>query len=242
MKLLGFGARSATLGNELSELEIIEVHHVLSNDGLPISSSRIREGSINRQGDLWIRPTDLEHPVHMVNLLDSELKKPQGQLFKGPEDTPEVAISAAIEAIPTFSPCLIAVGDVTVHALLEAGWAPDVALIDGMTRREIWADADNLDRSSFLGHLSCSNPAGQLTPELLECSDVALEFAFSVDGGPVLLEIDGEEDLAPILLHLLAPLGSAILYGQPNEGVVLRITDEDVKAHCRQLLDMFETR
>ncbi len=228
--------------NGLEELEVIEVQHVLASDGLPISSSRIRQGSIDREGKLWIRESDLEKPAHMMKLLDSELKKPQGQLFRGPEDTPEVAISAAIEAIPTFCPCLIAVGDVTVHALLESGWAPDVALIDGMTKREVWSESDKLDRSSFLGNLACSNPPGQLTPELLECSDLALEFAFSSEGGPVLLEVDGEEDLAPIILHLLAPLGSAIMYGQPGEGVVLRITDEDVKAHCRHLLDQFEMR
>ena len=60
------------LENELDELEIVEVEHILANDGLPISSSRIREGSIDREGNLWIRQTDLEKPVHMVKLLDSE--------------------------------------------------------------------------------------------------------------------------------------------------------------------------
>ena len=228
--------------NGLPELEIVDVQHVLSEDGMPISSSRIREGSINRDGQLWIRESDLKQSVRMAKILDSTLKQPQGLLFEGPEDTPEVAITAAVEAIPTFCPCLIAVGDVTVDALLKAGWIPDLALIDGMTKREVWAGSEDLDRTSFVGHLSCENPAGELTPELLECADLALEFAFSEDGGPVLLEIEGEEDLAPIFLHLLAPLGTAIMYGQPGKGVVLRITDEDVKALSRELLDQFEGR
>jgi len=224
----------------LGPLNIIVVNHVLAHDGEPISSSKIRQGSIDREGKSWILEKDLEHSVHMPTNLDAELKEPMGTLFPGPEDTPEVAIQAAVEAIPAFSPCLVAVGDVTVNALLETGWVPDVGIVDGLTKRTKW-DGE-LDTSSFVGHLTCENPAGQLTPDLLECADLALEFAFSEEGGPVLLEVEGEEDLAPILIHLLAPLGTVVLYGQPSAGVVLRVTDESTKARCRALLNTFETR
>lgn len=224
----------------LKSLELIVVKHALAQDGQPISSSRIRQGCIDRKGNPWITATDLEQPVHLPTNLDSELKEPMGTLFPGPEDTPEVAILAAVEAIPAFSPCLVAVGDVTVNALLETGWVPDVGVVDGLTKRTTW-DGE-LDTSSFVGKLSCVNPAGQLTPDLLECADLALEFAFSEEGGPVLLDVDGEEDLAPILIHLLAPLGTVVLYGQPSAGVVLRITDESTKERCRALLDTFEVR
>ncbi len=224
----------------LKPLETIEVTHVLAQDGAPISSSRIRQGSIDREGKPWIRETDLQQAVHMPTNLDSELIEPMGTLFPGPEDTPEVAIQAAVEAIPAFSPCLVAVGDVTVNALLETGWVPDVGIVDGLTKRTEW-DGE-LDTSSFVGQLTCENPAGQLTPDLLECADLALEFAFSEEGGPILLEVEGEEDLAPILIHLLAPLGTVVLYGQPSAGVVLRVTDESTKARCRALLNTFEVR
>jgi uncharacterized protein (UPF0218 family)/phosphopantetheine adenylyltransferase len=226
--------------SNLVPLEFIVVDHVLAQDGQPISSSRIRQGCIDRKGHPWISATDLEHPVHMPTNLDAELKEPMGTLFPGPEDTPEVAIRAAVDAIPTFSPCLVAVGDVTVNALLETGWVPDVGVVDGLTKRIKW-DGE-LDTSSFVGQLSCVNPAGQLTPDLLECADLALEFAFSEEGGPVLLDVEGEEDLAPILIHLLAPLGTVVLYGQPSAGVVLRVTDESTKERCRALLDTFEVR
>ena len=224
----------------LTPLEIVEVPHVLAEDGESISSSRIRQGSINREGVPWIRESDLQRAVHLPTSLDSELKEPMGTLYPGPEDTPEVAIQAAVEAIPAYSPCLIAVGDVTVNALLETGWVPDVGVVDGQTKRTPW-DGE-IDTTSFVGLLSCENPAGQLTPDLLECTDLALDFAFSEEGGPVLLEVEGEEDLAPIMIHLLAPLGTVVLYGQPSAGVVLRITDESTKARCRALLDAFEVR
>ena len=227
-------------GDGLKSLELVVVNHVLAQDGEPISSSRIRQGCINRHGNPWISASDLQQPVYMPTVLDSELKEPMGTLFPGPEDTPEVAIRAAVEAIPAFSPCLVAVGDVTVNALLEIGWVPDVGVVDGLTKRTTW-DGE-LDTSSFVGQLSCENPPGQLTPDLLECADLALEFAFSEEGGPVLLDVDGEEDLAPILIHLLAPLGTVVLYGQPSAGVVLRVTDESTKERCRALLDTFEVR
>ena len=56
------------------------------------------------------------------------------------------------------------------------------------------------------------------------------------------IQVEGEEDLAPIIVHLLAPLGTNIVYGQPNTGVVLRITTLDAKEECRGLLSRFEVR
>ena len=223
--------------NGLVPLNIVEVQHVSASDGSPISSTRIRQGSIDREGKPWIRSTDLDYVVRMPSKLDDELKKPMGELFQGPEEEPTVAMRAALQSIPKETPCIVAVGDVTVAALLECGWVPDVGVIDGMTKRQKW-DGE-LDPSSFVGHLNCESPPGQLTPDLLESIDLALEFAFSEDGGPVLLEVDGEEDLSPIYIHLLAPIGTAVLYGQPSQGVVLRITDTETKVRSRLILDSF---
>ena len=52
--------------------------------------------------------------------------------------------------------------------------------------------------------------------------------------------VDGEEDLAPLILHPLAPMGSVILYGQPGRGVVIRFTDLDSKSRCRELLESMD--
>ncbi|PCH79248.1 MAG: hypothetical protein COB96_04580 [Planctomycetota bacterium] len=93
-----------------------------------------------------------------------------------------------------------------------------------------------MDPAEFDHHLTCVNPAGLLTPDLKRKVREAL-----VNHGSTLLEVEGEEDLAPIVVHLLAPLGSVILYGQPGKGVVLRITDEAAKARARGLLDLFTT-
>jgi hypothetical protein len=57
---------------------------------------------------------------------------------------------------------------------------------------------------------------------------------------PVLLEVEGEEDLAPLVIHCFAPIGTVVLYGQPRTGVVMQITSLAVKQRCRNLLNLFE--
>jgi len=52
--------------------------------------------------------------------------------------------------------------------------------------------------------------------------------------------VEGEEDLAPLVIHCLAPIGTVVLYGQPRTGVVMQITSLDVKQRCRNLLNLFE--
>ena len=73
----------------------------------------------------------------MPAVLDDEFKTPMGELFEGPEDAPEVALSAMLEALPANSGALVAVGDVTVKGLMDMGVLPDIAFIDGQTKREM---------------------------------------------------------------------------------------------------------
>ena len=57
-----------------------------------------------------------------------------------------------------------------------------------------------------------------------------------------LILVDGEEDLAPLFLHIVAPIKSAIIYGQPDKGVVLRITELDSKIRCQKILSLCEKK
>ena len=55
-----------------------------------------------------------------------------------------------------------------------------------------------------------------------------------------LILVNGEEDLAPLFLHIIAPIIWAIIYGQPRKGVVLRITGLDSKTRCQKILSLCE--
>ncbi|MBT4065599.1 MAG: pantetheine-phosphate adenylyltransferase [Euryarchaeota archaeon] len=219
------------LGNGLLPLEIIEAPYCMDDGGGIISSSRIRAGLINREGKLWLNNDERAKTYQFQPQLDAELKEPAGELFLGPEDVPEVAMSAAMEHIAPGS--LIAVGDVSVATLLDMDIVPDIALVDGMTKRTELED--KVDLSPFDVLIDSINPAGQITPSLIDSIDAALH-----NDQTTCIEVEGEEDLAPIIIHLLAPLGTNVIYGQPGKGVVLRITEFDAKEHCRRILSRFE--
>ena len=95
----------------------------------------------------------------------------------------------------------------------------------------------SIDLNDFDVLLNADNPAGQITPSLIDAIGSALQ-----NDQTTCIQVEGEEDLVPIIVHLLAPLGTNIVYGQPNTGVVLRITTLDAKEECRGLLSRFEVR
>jgi len=229
---------SMRAANDLPDLAVIEVEHVLAADGEPISSSRIRAGEIDREGLAWIPESARTGRIVLTPAVEAELKDPFGQLVPGPEDDPSVAMSQVLAQIEFEAGPLIAVGDVTVLALQELDHPADIALIDGRTKRQPWESADAIDASVYDKVLRCQSPAGSLTPSLLEACAQALT-AWMDDGSSHLIEVDGEEDLAPLFLHPLAPMGAVVLYGQPGKGVVVRRTNEDAKQRCRRLLSGF---
>jgi len=218
----------------LAPLSIIMAEQVLGAAGEIISSSRIRDGEIDRQGQPWLGEAEMYLDQRMPVILDDELKQPFGTLHEGPESNPEIAMKKALASISIHTPKLIAVGDVTVQTLVDMGKIPDISFIDGMTKREVWAEAENLDRELFPHLSTCTNPPGLITADLKLATKVAL-----LNSRPTLIVVKGEEDLAPIIIHLLAPIGCAVLYGQPGKGVVVRITSQETKENCRRLLDVF---
>jgi hypothetical protein len=224
---------SRRLASGLTPLEIIEVPHLLDDEGGVVSSTRIRAGSISREGKSWLLSSDRAKNYLMSDELDLELKNPFGDLFTGPDNAYEIAMSSAIESID--GGLLVAVGDVTVSTLLGMEIIPDIAFVDGYTKRK--ALPKRVDLQDFDAVIHCSNPAGSITASLITAIDTALH-----SDGTVCVDVDGEEDLAPIIIHLLAPLGSNILYGQPGEGVVLAQTGEPIKERCRIILSKFEVK
>ena len=130
---------------------------------------------------------------------------------------------------------IIAVGDVTVLALEERGHIPRIAVIDGCTKRQEWSAASriNLENSK---RFYAVNPAGTLTLSMYEACQNAMAW-----DGPTVIDVEGEEDLSPIPLILICPLGTVIMYGQPGEGLVVRRVDLAAKSRARRFLDAFQT-
>lgn len=221
--------------NGLPPLHIVEVAHLTDVGGAIISSSRIRNGLVDMDGHPWFSPEWEGRVLRMHSRAEPELKTPMGALYRGPESTPEVAMLAALEDIDTSQTILIAVGDVTVSTLLALDIVPDMGFIDGQTKRTALADEDRVDLSPFTHRLHASNPAGVLTPELKQVVAHAAQLE-----EPTVVVVDGEEDLAPLYIHLHVPLHAVVLYGQPGVGVVAQPSSLETKMRCRRLLELFE--
>ena len=223
------------LENGLHELEIIMVPHLLDADSGVISSSRIRAGLIDTDGNMWLDEDWYNNDLIMTDMVLDELKTPIGELFEGPEDMPEVAMQKALDSFSGPQAMLIAVGDVTCKTLIDLKFTPDIAIIDGITKREKLEESEMVDTSVFANKISAVNPPGRLTPELGD----AIAEALGEEESTVII-VEGEEDLAPLLLHLMAPISSTVVYGQPKVGVVVQHTSLNVKERCRNILSCFE--
>ena len=219
----------------LLPLAVIEVGHLTDMNGEVISSSRIRSGRTDQEGHPWISPEWRGQTLRMHSRAEPELKSPMGVLYKGPETSPEMAMLSALDEIDLERMVVVAVGDVTVATLLDLNIVPDIALIDGQTKREALATDAQVQTTAFANVLHAVNPAGVLTPSMLEALEVAM-----ANDEPTVVVVDGEEDLAPLFVHLLAPVHTVVMYGQPREGVVVQTSHLATKQRCRRLLELFE--
>ncbi|HII02733.1 TPA: DUF359 domain-containing protein [Methanosarcinaceae archaeon] len=157
------------------------------------------------------------------------MKKPLGKLYRGSgRDTIEKF--AGKLANPTK---LISVGDVTTFHLLEAGIFPDLCIVDNRTKRKpVSEDVSSRNKDGVYTEVTVDNPAGLITDELIN----SISEAF-VSGKALRIFVRGEEDLATLPVILMAPLGSVVLYGQPDEGVVFVEVTESKKEEIRILFE-----
>jgi hypothetical protein len=154
--------------------------------------------------------------------LRAELKRPLGELHRSFSD------------VDVGNSFLITVGDVTTRNALEHGLKPDVSIIDNRIQRR---DSDHEFRDTAT-ILRSRNPPGTVTESLWKSIEEAIEGA-TERGERFMIVVDGEEDLAVLPSILLAPPDTVILYGQPDEGVVL-VRASETSSKAEELMKKFE--
>jgi uncharacterized protein (UPF0218 family) len=160
--------------------------------------------------------------LKLTGALREKLKKPFGKLYKG---SGTECLTQVIRSLgkPTR---IIAIGDMTTYYLLKAGIVPDMCLVDDITMRlPVDLEIRKGTAHESFKDVRVDNPPGVITEELMDA--IRDNMGSKV---PVRIFVNGEEDLAVIPACLYAPASSAVIYGQPNEGVVVvRVTDEKRK-------------
>ena len=125
---------------------------------------------------------------------------------------------------------LITVGDRTTENMLQLGLKPQIQIIDGLEKRNqrIVPTDDAVNTN-----LSCRNPPGEITQESIQ----VIQKAFSSEP-PVRITVDGEEDLLVLPVCIAAPENSVVMYGQPNEGLVIVHVTPEIRAKVQKILDL----
>ena len=162
--------------------------------------------------------------------LQDELKEPLGELVRGEIPEPYLRVLPLLRE----APFLITVGDVVTENVIRLGVYPSVAIYDHRTKRKAY----NPSVGSEAVFLTVKNPPGTITKALLNAVRKGVEIAGR--GRRVHIKVNGEEDLAAIPAVLYAPLGSVVLYGQPDEGVVLIKVTPECKRRCARILAKME--
>jgi len=158
----------------------------------------------------------------------SLLKEPLGRLYRGAG----LECIRAMEQELEKAEKLVAVGDMTAYYLLKAGIVPDLLIVDNKTKRMPVSDKviEKLDHKNYKT-VQVQNPAATLSTDLLDLIRDSLQGQEKIK-----IIVEGEEDLATLPAILYAPLGSAVVYGQPNEGSVLVDVTAEKKLHIEELI------
>ena len=160
--------------------------------------------------------------MHLPENLRSGLKKPLGLLIKNHE----VTRSSVSNNMPKDA-FVITVGDATTEKMISFGFNPSLQIVDSLEKR----NKRDLPGGYVKTILECTNPAAEITEESISVIRQALSMA-----PPVRIIVDGEEDLLVLPVAAYAPDNSVILYGQPNEGLVLVVLTEKVRNKAKSIM------
>jgi len=122
--------------------------------------------------------------------------------------------------------CLATVGDFVSSNILEADIHPDLVVVDHKIMRKS-VDPIEFDRK----FVNVDNPPGTVTAQSQRVIKVAAEKC-----AHLAIIIDGEEDLLVLPLMVYLPSGSAVIYGQPREGMVVITLDDERRSWAKKFL------
>ncbi len=154
------------------------------------------------------------------------MKIPLGELL--PENQ---ASKSNIKKFLPENSYVISVGDRPTEKLIDFDLIPSLQIIDGQEKREK-REPPKLEHAIVL---TVDNPAAEITSKSISM----IKKAFTLQS-PVRIFVNGEEDLLVLPVCVHAPENAVVLYGQPNQGlVIVRITPE-IRNKVQGLLDLME--
>ncbi len=127
---------------------------------------------------------------------------------------------------------IITVGDRTTEKMIEFELIPSLQIIDSQEKR-VTREPPKLSESTT--EIKIDNPAAEITPQSID----TIKEAFSMNP-PIRIRVNGEEDLLVIPVCIYAPENAIVMYGQPNEGLVIVKVTPEIRNKTQTLLDSME--
>ena len=174
--------------------------------------------------------SSLNHSNYTYYLPDSERNK-----FKNPIDVLFKEKNEIIEQLNALksldsSAKIYSVGDQITQSLLEIDIHPHIIIIDGYIQRK---KAQDLPQLESYKEVSVVNKPAHIEKNAWK----KIQQLVNLDEIKTIIKITGEEDLLVLPAILEAPLGTKVLYGQPNEGIVIVTVTEKKKIEIEQLME-----
>lgn len=214
------GAELINSGREKSGLSRLKVHECdLFSDGMGevLSSTRIREGLVNRSGFVYSQ-------LFQKTLIISENIK---EYVRSPLGDAHFSFPTALGEYSA----LIFVGDVVTESAIKNGLSISSAWIDGRSQRSTYEFP--ITEQYQLHSLELTNEAGTIN------RDVVRFMATNLLKKNSIFKINGEEDLLTLPAILMTPLQSRIVYGNPHgqKGITVVHVTEEKKEEIKSLLE-----
>lgn len=128
---------------------------------------------------------------------------------------------------------LITVGDVVTETLVQQEMTPDVSIIDGKTRRGDYEGGKYPQEKTIY----MKNPPGMIVEEAWQIVQRSIE-----SSEPVIIEVDGEEDLLSLVAIVQSPLDALVIYGIPEKGMIVNQVDEEIKEKTWEVINKMKTK
>ena len=165
-------------------------------------------------------------PVKLPDSLRDQLKIPLGILLPIGQDNKE-----NIQKYLSDNSYIITVGDKTTEKMIDFDLIPSLQIIDGLEKRQ----KREFPKLGNASELTIDNPPAEITLQSIEI----IKKAFTMNS-PVRLTVNGEEDLLVLPVCIHAPENSVVLYGQPNQGLVLVQITTEIRNKAQTLLNLMK--
>ncbi|HRN70096.1 MAG TPA: pantetheine-phosphate adenylyltransferase [Candidatus Woesebacteria bacterium] len=218
----------------LHMLFIKTVAFIKSEDKKILRSTRIRQGEINSNGIKYINYFKKKNVITVPSYLKNTLREPFGDILQGNDKNIDKTTQKLISILKKFQyPMVISVGDVISSSLTDNYFMPHIQIIDKKTLRQTYQPTQSVTSSSI-----SKNPAGKIQKAAVLTLKKDINQYIQFKKTSIQL-IQGEEDLMALPAMLLAPVGSIVVYGQNNIGIVYVTVTVQLKHKVESLLSQF---